>query len=164
MRRSNRLRLIVAVLGTVLLAACGGSVFKQPQVTLQGVQLGGLGLRGGTLLVNLQVVNPNRFALSADRLSYDLALGGSEEPGDTSWIDFASGTYDEPFSVEAGDTSVIQIPVEFTYSGLGGATSALLRSGTFDYRASGTVDVDTPLGNYEVPYRKKGTVTLLGTR
>ena len=52
----------------LLLAGCGGRVFKQPQVTLENVQIGGLGLRGGTLLVNLQVINPNGFSLNAVRL------------------------------------------------------------------------------------------------
>jgi hypothetical protein len=40
----------------------------------------------------------------------------------------------------------------------------MLRRGTFTYRASGTADVRTPLGTHQVPFRKTGTVTLLGTR
>ena len=41
---------------------------------------------------------------------------------------------------------------------------SMLRRGTFTYRASGTADVRTPLGTHQVPFRKTGTVTLLGTR
>lgn len=154
----------VSLLLLLLLAACGGGLFQQPQVDLESVQLGGLGLRGGTLLVNLSVVNPNRFALSAGQLHYDLALGDSDEAGDTAWIDFASGTHSEPVRVEAHDTAIVPIPVEFTYSGLGGAAASILRSGTFNYRARGTVEVNTPIGNRDVPFTKRGTVTLMGIR
>lgn len=160
----SSVRAALLLLAVLVLSSCGSFGFRQPEVTLDGVQLGGLGLRGGTLLVNLRVVNPNRFALNAQQLRYDLFLGDSEEAGDTTWIDFASGTYTEPFSVAARDTATVQIPVEFTYSGLGGAASSILRSGSFDYRASGTVDVQTPLGTRTVPFRKKGTVAMMAAR
>lgn len=148
----------------LVISACGGSVFKQPQVTLENVQLGGLGLRGGTLLVNLEVVNPNRFALNANQLSYELALRDPDVEDDNSWVDFATGSYDIPFAVAAGDTANVQIPIEFTYAGIGGAANALLRSGTFTYRASGTVDVRTPLGTHAVPFQRRGTVALMSAR
>jgi LEA14-like dessication related protein len=163
MRATRMWRLTAALLLTAVLSACGSGVYRQPEVTLENVQVGGLGLRGGTLLVNLEVVNPNRFALSANQLQYQLALRDPGQPGDTTWIPFAIGTYDQPFSVAARDTAQVQIPVEFTYAGLGSAAGSLLRSGTFTYRASGTVDVRTPLGGYEVPFQRRGTVSLLGS-
>lgn len=161
MRTANRFFISVALL--VGMAACGRA-FQQPEVTLDSVRLGGLGLTGGTLLVNLRVVNPNRFALNADRLSYQLALRDPREEGDTTWIDFSSGIHDVPFSVDGGDTASVQVPVEFTYAGLGSAANSLLRSGTFSYRATGVVDLRTPLGGYDVPFSKRGTVTLSGAR
>lgn len=148
----------------LLYTACSGPVFTQPDVTLQSVQIGGLGLRGGTLLVNLRIVNPNRFALNANQLRYELAMGDDGEPGDTTWIDVAQGVYDRAFSVSARDSATVQIPVDFTYSGLGGAATSILRSGTFDYKARGTVDVRTPLGTHNVPFRRSGKVTLLGLK
>jgi LEA14-like dessication related protein len=164
MHRVRRLGTLVVVLSAVLFAGCTSAMVRQPEVTLEGVQLGGLGLRGGTLLVDVQVVNPNRFALNANQLQYELALREPEVVGDTTWVDFAAGTYAQPFSVGAGDTARIQIPVEFTYSGLGAAAGSILNRGTFAYRAIGTVDVRTPLGTHEVPFQKRGTVTLLGSR
>ncbi|MEX2570538.1 MAG: LEA type 2 family protein [Gemmatimonadota bacterium] len=156
------MRLFVATLLLLALASCG-SAFRQPDVRLQNVQLAGLGLRGGTLVVELEVTNPNRFSLNANELRYQLAIADIESERDTVWLDFASGTYSEPFDVGAGETTEVRVPVEFTYSGLGGATTSLLRAGTFNYRASGTVDVSTPLGTYDVPFRRGGTVSLLGT-
>lgn len=143
-------------------SGCVSSVFNQPQVTLESVQVGGLGIRGGTLLVSVQVINPNRFSLSADQLNYQLSVTDPEDRSDSTWIDFATGTYSEGFSVGARDTAVVQIPVEFSYAALGAAAGSIARAGTFTYRASGTVDVRTPLGMRQVPFRKRGTVALIG--
>jgi LEA14-like dessication related protein len=157
-------RAALSLLVLVMLAACGSFGFRQPRVTLDGVQLGGLGLRGGTLLVSLRVENPNGFALNAERLRYDLALRDPDAAGDTAWIDFATGTFDREFTVGAGATETVQIPVEFSYAGLGGAASSILRNGTFHYRANGEVDVDTPIGTRAVPFKKRGTFTMAGVR
>jgi LEA14-like dessication related protein len=157
-------RAAVSALVLVLAAACGTPAVRQPEVTLEGVQLGGLGLRGGTLLVNVKVYNPNRYALNANELRYDLAISQDAVGSDPDWIDFASGTYDRTFSVAGRDTARVQIPVEFTYSGFGGAAASILRSGTFSYRAIGEVDVRTPVGTYAVPFSRRGTVTMAGVR
>ncbi|HEX2091948.1 MAG TPA: LEA type 2 family protein [Longimicrobiaceae bacterium] len=164
MRLRSRARFLASLAAAVLLGSCGTFGFREPRVELESVQLGGLGLRGGTLLVSLVVENPNGFSLTAESLSYNLAVRDSETPGDTAWIDFATGTYNRPFTVGAGETETVQIPVEFAYSGLGGAAASILRAGTFDYRASGTVDVQTPIGSRAVPFRKRGTVTMAGVR
>lgn len=165
MRARSFARSAFSLVALLALVACGSFGFRQPQVTLESVHLGGLGLRGGTLLVDLQVDNPNRFALNADELRYDLAVRDAEaEPGDTTWLDFASGTYAEGFVVGAGETRTVKIPVEFSYSGLGGAASSILRSGTFTYRATGSVDVRTPFGSRAVPFTKRGMVTMTGGR
>jgi LEA14-like dessication related protein len=164
MVRFRTVRGVLAVGLALAATGCGGSIFKQPEITLESVQIGGLGLSGGTLVVDLQVVNPNRFALSSNRLAYELDLREEEGGSDSTWVDFANGTYEQPFTVRGGETAHVQIPVSFSYSGLGAAAGTMLRRGTFTYRASGTADVRTPLGTHQVPFRKTGTVTLLGTR
>jgi len=147
--------------GIAFLAALTGcGTFQQPEVILDDISLGGLGVRGGTLLVDLTITNPNRFALNAQRLRYDLAVGGGADDAD--WIDFASGTWDESFSVPARESAQVRIPVEFTYAGLGSAGMRMLQRGAFDYRASGAVDVRTPVGSFDVPFRRGGTVSLSG--
>jgi LEA14-like dessication related protein len=163
MNLSRARRGVTSIALALMATGCGGSIFRQPEITLESVQIGGLGLSGGTLVVDLQVVNPNRFSLSANRLNYDLALRDPETT-DTTWVDFASGAYDQPFSVGGGETAHVQIPVSFSYSGLGAAAGSMLRRGTFTYRATGTANVGTPLGSRQVPFRKTGTVSLLGTR
>jgi LEA14-like dessication related protein len=153
---------VFPLVALLLVAGCTSGMYRQPQVELQNVALGSLGLRGGTLLVSLKVVNPNRFGLNADQLRYQLRIADAREPGDTTWVDFATGLYDQPFSVGARDSAVVQIPVEFTYGGLGSAGATILRTGMFDYNARGSVDVRTPVGTRNVPFQRRGSVTMMG--
>jgi LEA14-like dessication related protein len=162
MVRTRSLRAAFAGVVAVLLLAGCGSMFREPKITLDNVRIGGLGLQGGTLLVSLSVENPNGFTLSTEALRYQLSVRDPSAVGDTVWVDFANGTFDEPISVRGGETREVQIPVEFSYSGLGGASSSILRNGTFTYRALGSVDVRTPIGTRSVPFQKQGTVTMLG--
>lgn len=164
MRHATLIRWSFGLLAAVLTAGCTSAVFSQPEVTLQNVQLGGLGLSGGTLLVNLQVVNPNRFSLNANQLSYRLEVRDPEVAADTVWMDFATGVFGQDFSVGPRDTATVQVPVEFNYAALGTAAGSLLRAGIFNYQATGTVDVRTPLGTHQVPFRRRGVFTLAGTQ
>jgi LEA14-like dessication related protein len=153
-------RIRAALSLAVLLAAsgCASALYRQPKIELESVGVGGLGLTGGTLLVNVRIQNPNSFTLGADRVTYDLAV----RKGADEWTSIAQGTYARPFRVKGGRTEVVQIPVEFSYAGAGGVGSALMRSGSVVYRATGTVMAHTPLGDRELPFAQDGTFTTAG--
>ena len=59
--------------------------------------------------------------------------------------------------MQAGDSTIVKIPVSFTYSGLGQAASQLLRTGAVNYRVLGDVTVGSVVGNFTVPYSATGT-------
>ncbi|HEU4452164.1 MAG TPA: LEA type 2 family protein [Longimicrobium sp.] len=162
MKRIGRSAAFAALM---MLAACSGTV-RQPEIELEGVTLGSLGLGGGTLNVNLRVHNPNRFAIRADDLKYRLFLRRPAEQqasaGDSAWVEFADGTYPDTISVRGGETRTFRVPVEFTFGALRGAAGSLLQTGRLQYRAEGTVDVRTPIGRREVPFRKTGSFTMSG--
>jgi len=149
----------VAVLVGMLLTACAPRV-SRPDVHLVGVRLGGLGLRGGLVYVQLSVVNPNDFPLEATGLTYNLGLRDPTTGGDGEWVDLAEGRFGESVRVGARDSSIVEIPVEFTYTGAGAALRSILDRGTLSYRVSGAVALSRPLRT-EVPYRHSGTVAVL---
>lgn len=157
------LRLLAASLLLALLAGCGPA-FRQPVVRLENVTVAGLGLHGGTLVVHLEVENPNRFSLTANQLRYALSIADPDRAGDTVWIDVAEGVHARPFTVGARETGRVQIPVEFTYAGMGTAVTSLLRRGTFEYRARGVVEARTPVGTRDIPFSRQGLMTLSGAR
>ncbi len=145
-----------------LASACTG--FRQPEIELESVELGSIGLAGGTLMVNVAVTNPNRFGARADHLEYELFLRSPESQQPGGWNRLAAGTFDEPITIGARQTRVIQVPVDFRFADLGGAGTAVLRSGRFDYRATGTARVSAAGVSRDVPFRKTGSVALVGGR
>ncbi|MFW6078791.1 MAG: LEA type 2 family protein [Gemmatimonadota bacterium] len=161
MKRNSMAVRGLGLAGVVALAAVVACVprVRAPEVDLVGVRLGGLGLEGGVVHVALSISNPNAFALVADGLSYDVDLSDPRE--DDGWVDLAEGVFEEDFRVEAEDTAEVEIPVEFTYGGVGGLVRSVLRTGTFEYRVRGQVQVEEPVGT-RIPYDRTGTITVTG--
>jgi LEA14-like dessication related protein len=153
-------KLVFAALtaATAVVAGCatlGRAAFQNPVVHLRNVGIGNIGLTGGSLNVQLSVYNPNHFRLDATRLTYNLNLAGDS-------IKVASGTYDSQFTVNDGDSTLVTIPVDFTYAGLGAAGRSLLNTGAVNYHVLGDVTVASPVGNFTVPYSSTGRFTTSG--
>ena len=135
-------------------SALGRQAFQQPIVHLQDVRVNGLGLTGGNLDVKLSVYNPNGYRMDATRMTYNVIVGDS--------VRFATGAVDNRFTVNGNDSSVVTIPVNFTYSGIGAAGRQLLNTGGVNYHVDGDVIVGTVVGNFTVPYSSTGRFNALG--
>jgi LEA14-like dessication related protein len=159
MMRQSRL-LLMGLLMSMSLVGCAGA-YKQPEVQLEGIRLGGIGLRGGTLYAQVMVSNPNRFDLETRSLTYDLEVTHPQQAGE--WISFAQGTIDERVRVGSRSSTILEVPVQFRYDDMGGALRSILDTGTFNYRVSGDVRLAEPIGR-TFPYRKTGTVSMQGVR
>lgn len=143
-------------LGVAGLAACsalGRAAFQNPVVNLRDVRVLGLGTQGGNLEVSLGVYNPNNYRLDATRLTYRVFVGDS--------VGVANGALDTQTSVQAGDSTIVRIPVAFTYSGIGAAAMQLMRTGSVNYRVAGDVTVGSVVGNFTVPYSATGQFNAL---
>jgi LEA14-like dessication related protein len=134
--------------------------FHQPEVRLEAVRLAGLGIRGGTLHAQLAVINPNSFALRSAAVSYRLEFAEPGASGGDSWIAFANGAVDRDLSVAARDSTIIDVPIDFTYSGVGSVIRSILERGTVEYRLSGDLSVTQPVRR-AVPFRRTGSVTII---
>lgn len=143
----------LAVLAVVVTAACVPNI-EAPDVRFVGARLGSVGLEGGRLYVQLSVVNPNDFALEADALTYDLDLR-DPDASDDGWVGFTEGMFEKRTRVPANDSTVVEIPVEFTYGGLGGAARSIMATGTVTYRLRGAVQVAEPV-RAEIPFDQEG--------
>lgn len=153
-----RLRSLLPML--LLTAACSGAV-RQPEVRLESVRMGGIGLRGGTLYAQVYVGNPNGFGLETRSITYNMQV---EHPDSADrWVTFSEGTVEEPVRVGANSSTVIEVPIQFRYDDLGGAVRSILDTGTFNYRVQGDVQLSEPVGR-RVPYSKTGVVSLRGVR
>jgi LEA14-like dessication related protein len=142
----------------VLFAGACVPNFREPEVRLDEVRVGGLGFRGGTLYVHLVVANPNSFRLQGSTMRYTVEMN-DQGSGGGRWMDLATGSVDRVLRVEANDSAVIEVPVDFTYSGLGSAIRSVLQTGELQYRLSGSMRVEQPIRR-GVPFRHEGRVAL----
>ena len=157
----RRVMIGAAAAAMALSAGCsmlGKAAFQQPVVNLRDVSVQGVGLTGGQLAVKLNVYNPNGYRLDATRLSYSVQVGEDNGGG----VNLATGILDSQFTVQSGDSTVVTIPVSFTYAGIGAAGRQLLNSGAVPYRVNGDVTVGTVVGNFTVPYSSTGRFTAFG--
>jgi LEA14-like dessication related protein len=144
----RKLAVVAVALTVAACSALGRAAFKDPVVNLRDVRVLGLGTSGGQLEVHLGVYNPNNYRLDATRLTYRAFVGDT--------VGLASGSFDQTTTVQAGDSTIVKIPVAFTYAGLGAAGMQLLRTGSVTYRVTGDVTVGSPVGNFTVPYSTTG--------
>jgi LEA14-like dessication related protein len=103
--------------------------------------------------VFLSIYNPNGFRLDATRLTYNLMVGENQ---------LGTGALDSRFTVQEDDSTTVRIPVDFTYSGIGGAARQMMQSGSVPYTVTGDVTVATPLGNFTRPYTGRGRFSAFG--
>ena len=148
-------------LGLLLLPLACSSVVRQPEVRIEDVSVGGIGLRGGTLYAHVHITNPNGFAIETESLTYDLQVPDPNDAGE--WVSFSQDTLTERIRVDENSSTVVQVPVQFRYEDMGGALRAIMDTGTFNYRVSGEVRLSEPIGR-TIPYAKSGVVSLDGIR
>jgi LEA14-like dessication related protein len=170
MRMVNRLNLrptrrgatgaLLAIVVALSASACA-SAFQQPEVAFEGVRLGTIGIRGGLLYAHIQVTNPNRLGFQTQSLSYDLELRAPAADGQGEWVRLAEGVFTEDIRVPGRGSTMVEIPIEFTYAGLDGALRSVLDRGSVSYRVAGVVEVRDPVRR-SVPYRRTGVVAVGG--
>ncbi|MGQ0538367.1 MAG: LEA type 2 family protein [Gemmatimonadaceae bacterium] len=140
----------------VAAAACSSiwrGQFKEPVVSFRDLRLTGVGTSGGALEIHLSVYNPNEFRLDGTRLTYNLFVDS---------VAVGNGVLDEKFTVQKNDSTIVRLPLSFTYAGLGVAGRQLMQTGTVNYRVKGDVTVDTRLGAHTRSYDRTGRFTTLG--
>ena len=141
---------IVALTFVTLTASCaslGRASFQEPVVSLKEFTVTGLGLTGGSVDVVLSVYNPNHFKLDAAKMTYRV---------DVDSIQLGSGELADRFVVQSGDSSLVRLPVQFTYAGLGAAGRSMITAGSINYRVRGDFTVGTPIGSFTRPYDRTG--------
>jgi LEA14-like dessication related protein len=148
------LALLSALCVSVVSISCASlarAAIAEPVVTLRAVNVTGLGLQGGSLDVVLGVYNPNNISLRAVKLSYNVYVDSAM---------LASGEAPTDQELKGNDTTVVTLPVTFTYRGVGAAVTQMLGKGAVTYRVAGDLGVRTPAGTFTRPYSRTGTYAM----
>jgi LEA14-like dessication related protein len=143
--------LTVATMGAC--ATLGMGSFREPIVTFKDIKVRGLGLSGGSLDAYVNIYNPNGFRLDATRLTYNVMVGQNQ---------LGTGALDSRFTVQSKDSTIVRIPIDFTYAGIGAAATQMMQQGSVPYTITGDVTVGTPLGNFTRPYTGTGRFSAFG--
>jgi len=150
----------VIAVAALLLGACSGAI-KSPVITLASIDVAGIGLRGATLVANLDIENPNSFDIETDSIVYELEAANPSDAG--SYTRVTQGAVTQRITVDDNNRTRVEIPIEFSYSSLSGAMRSIMDRGTFNYRIRGTAFVREPLRR-SVPFTKTGNLSLAGAR
>lgn len=125
--------------------------FHEPQLELEEIRITGLGLTGGTFDLVLDVYNPNDYRLRSTRLELSLDLED---------VHFGDALIDKPLDLSPVNHSQVIVPVRFEWAGVGAVARGLLQRQAIRYKTTGTVLVDTPIGERRVPLQLSGDVPL----
>jgi LEA14-like dessication related protein len=125
--------------------------FTEPDVTLQEIDIVGVGLTGGTFDLVFDVWNPNDYRLRSTRLEVGLDLEGTH---------FGDALLDRPLDLSPTNHSRVVVPVRFEWAGLGAGAKGLVTKRAVGYAITGAVLLDTPLGEQRTVLKGKGQVPL----
>src|SRR5881409_1806099 len=144
-------RISLAALASLSCATLGRLAFTEPDVELQEIAVTGVGLTGGTFELVFDVYNPNEYRIRSTRLEVGVDLEGTH---------FGDALLERPLDLSPTNHSRVVVPVRFEWSGVGAGAKALLTRRAVAYGLTGTVFLDTPLGDRTVTLRGKGNVPL----
>ncbi|HKW39820.1 MAG TPA: LEA type 2 family protein, partial [Gemmatimonadales bacterium] len=122
----------VALLSVAVLACATlrNLTFTEPDVSLQEIDVIGIGLTGGTLNLVFDVWNPNDYGIRSTRLEVGIDLEGTH---------FGDALLDRPLDLSPTNHSRVVVPVRFEWAGLGAGAKALVTRRTIGYAITGAV-------------------------
>ena len=128
---------------------------KMPDIKIKDVQIKNLSFTTAELITQVEVTNPNAFALALSNLNYQLNVNQQE---------WGQGNITQKKNIPEKGTGVIDIPVKLNLLTAGqSAYKLLLNRSPLDYQLKGNVTLDTGLEllkNYKMPLDVKGTAAL----
>lgn len=150
----NRVLAVTLAVGAMALSSCSRiaeHAFAQPTIAVRSVKLKSIGLTGGSIEVALAIANPNPYPLPVRHAVYTFALRDSTEVG--------RGESAAAFTLPAHDSTVVDLPIDLSWQGLRAAARDASRDGTVDYVLKGSITLETPIGNPNIPFQTSGRFT-----
>lgn len=144
------MRTVVA--SALVMAACAGVPgFERPTAELDAIQITGIGIMGGSLNLLLDVYNPNSYDLQTVRVDAGIDLEQSH---------FGDISVEKDVVLPSRQHAVVELPVSFTWAGVGAGARGLLERGSVQYSLDARVRLYTPVGEHTVGFRDAGVVPL----
>ena len=126
--------------------------FKSPKVRVISVKLSAnpfLTKDPLDIVLHLEVLNQNSYALNVSRATYSVTIGKQE---------LASGEKNEQFRLEPSRETAVTVPVTLNPGVFTAAMHEIIEFRAVPYEFNGSLEVEAPLvGIVRVPFSKTGT-------
>ncbi|TVP58876.1 MAG: hypothetical protein EA351_02930 [Gemmatimonadales bacterium] len=152
----SRLRSMVLMGPLALLLVLSGCAlfYQSPEVRITDMRVVGLGLTSGTAEIDVEVDNPNRFAIEVRGLEYLLEV--SDGAARARWDTLATGFSADTVRIARRSTDKVTLQIPFRYQALGVAFRSWLEGGQIPYRIEGEVRARGPGGQRDLPFQSQG--------
>ena len=152
--KNLKVRKWVATLGilflltlSICLVSCLDWIMEKPSFVLREIILRPTSLTEGSLLIGLDVQNPNRFDLTLKSFEYVLFLDNKE---------IGSGRLEKEILVPSLSTTQVQVSVAAKFKDLGGSLKTIIAGHDLPYKIEGKASVETTFGSREFPLSRDG--------
>jgi LEA14-like dessication related protein len=123
--------------------------FERPSIAFDALEIVGLDIDGVSVVLWLEVFNPNDYDIRTTRIEADLDLEDTH---------FGSALWEDEVVLDAGSRTTVRIPAAFTWEGLGAGARALLGRGSLAYELETKLSLDTSFGHRSVRLTNRGEV------
>ncbi|MCB1199473.1 MAG: LEA type 2 family protein [Leptospiraceae bacterium] len=152
--RLKSYKLVVLATATLVVISCGSlfrRAFTQPKVSVENHRFENIALSGAQVILGIGIDNPNPIGLTVKNLKYKLDLDSEE---------LIRGQKSEPIAIESSKKTVFELPLTVAYSGLTRGISGILYRDKIDYKFTGAVTVDTPVGDLDFDINESGSIPI----
>jgi LEA14-like dessication related protein len=142
-------RILVICACSLFLLSCLNWILEKPSFMLRRVTLSPRSFTDMTLLVDLDVRNPNRLDLTLKSFECTIYLGNEE---------IGRGRLKNEQLIPSSSTTSIQVPIDATFKNLGASLKAIFTRGDLPYKVEGKADIGTALGSLTFTFSREGPV------
>jgi len=154
MNPKNRSLLLLLVTLAFSLAGCASlqrmakNAFKKPRLTFKTARLQQASLADATVDLVYQLENPNPLGLNLASIDYAFFVEGKQ---------VVAGTPPKGLNIAARGKSDLVFPANIKFADIAPVVQTFLNKDTAQYRAQGSVGIQTPIGVLRFPLEHEGT-------
>jgi LEA14-like dessication related protein len=133
---------------SILLVSCLNRVMEKPSFVIREITLKPRSLTEMTLLIGLDVKNPNCFDLTFKSFEYTVYLNNQE---------IGSGHLEQEILIPSSSTTRVMAPVTAELKNWGGSVvKAIITGDKLLYKIEGKTNIQTVLGGVILPFSQEG--------
>jgi LEA14-like dessication related protein len=139
-----------AIFPVVVLVATACSKPEPPIVTPKEIAVRAVGAGGVALSLKVEVLNPNRFGMSAQRVTAVMTLASGSKVGEIN--------YDKPFGLPSKTPVMLEVPMDVPWQSALVATE-FAKGQDVPFKVEGKVAMGGETFQVNVPYAVNGVIT-----